>query len=350
MKRLMVLILCLSLISAWLIPIDAKAMEPASDTIYRGIDVSEWQGSIDFRKVADSGIKVVYIRASLGSNYVDPQFEANYRKAKAAGLSVGFYHYVTARSRVQAEYEANFFVNTIRGKTFECRPAMDFEDLSGLSENEIRTISSAFLTTLERSGGKGAVLYSDAYNAANTFSGSLTRYPLWVAQYGVSRPSDTNWDKWSGWQYSDEGRIPGINGYVDLDRFTDGVFLDRSGSITTRRTEPKAARCYLKYRVKAGDTLWSIANLYHTTVSALVSANRIQNPNRIYVGQELRIPCHAGKPQVTHPLLSYRVRPGDYLGKIAAKYGTTVRTLVSINGIKNPNLIYVGERLWIPLK
>lgn len=347
MKRFFLFFVSLILLTG-LIPMTVSATRPSSSRQYRGMDVSEWQGTIDFNRVARSGIKVVYIRSSLGNNYVDRQFETNYRKARAAGLSVGFYHYVTARSAKQAAYQADFFVNTIRGKSFDCRLAMDFENLGGLTEGEIRRIGASFLETVEKSSGKGSVLYSDLFNATRTFSGSFTKYPLWIAQYGVARPANTNWEEWVGWQYSDEGRIAGINGYVDLDRFTDGIFLERSGQITTEQREPEAVEETLTYRVRPGDTVWGIASLYHTTVPAIVKANRLSNANRIYVGEQLRIPVE--KQDVSPVLHSYPVRKGDYLGKIAAKYGTSVRRLVQLNKIAKPDSIYVGERYWIPVR
>ena len=72
------------------------AITPISEPKYRGIDVSDWQGYIDYRKVKESGIEVVYIKASQGSNIKDPYFDINYENAKANGLKVGFYHFLTA--------------------------------------------------------------------------------------------------------------------------------------------------------------------------------------------------------------------------------------------------------------
>ena len=72
------------------------AITQASDTLYNGIDVSDWQGYIDYSQVKNSGIDIVYIKASQGTTIIDSYFEANYTNAKANGLKVGFYHYVTA--------------------------------------------------------------------------------------------------------------------------------------------------------------------------------------------------------------------------------------------------------------
>jgi GH25 family lysozyme M1 (1,4-beta-N-acetylmuramidase) len=71
-------------------------MTPTSDFQYLGIDVSDWQGYIDYSQVKESGIDIVYIKASQGSNIIDPYFEINYKNAKANGLKVGFYHFLTA--------------------------------------------------------------------------------------------------------------------------------------------------------------------------------------------------------------------------------------------------------------
>lgn len=72
------------------------AITPSAEPRYQGIDVSDWQGYIDYRQVRESGIEVVYIKASQGSNIKDPYFDINYENAKANGLKVGFYHFLTA--------------------------------------------------------------------------------------------------------------------------------------------------------------------------------------------------------------------------------------------------------------
>lgn len=74
------------------------AFSPSSNIIYQGIDVSRWQGNINFSLVKKSGISIVYIKSSEGRSYIDPYFEKNYSESKANGLKVGFYHYVTAKS------------------------------------------------------------------------------------------------------------------------------------------------------------------------------------------------------------------------------------------------------------
>lgn len=120
---------CLLVIS---ICIPIFAFPPSSDDIYEGIDVSDWQGNINFSEVKRSGIDIVYIRASEGTNYVDSYFRDNYKEAKENGLKVGFYHFLTATNIEEAKEEARFFVSTIKGTNPDCKLAMDFEIFDGL--------------------------------------------------------------------------------------------------------------------------------------------------------------------------------------------------------------------------
>jgi len=106
------------------------------------------------------------------------------------------------------------------------------------------------------------------------------------------------------------------------------------------------------YVMQPGDTLAKIAYRYGTTVSALVEANNIANPNVIYVGQVLTLPgcttTPAPTPTPPPATTSYVVQPGDTLGKIAQQFGTTVSELTALNNISNPNLIYAGQVLLVP--
>ena len=263
----------------------AQALGPVPGEVYRGIDVSVYQGDIDFQQVKESGVEVVYIRAGEGSDYTDPYLASNAEKAEAAGLRYGFYLYVTARSEAQAREQAAFFAGLIQGKGYHCRPAMDFEDFSGLSAQEVNAIGLAFLEELEARTGVRPVLYSNAYAADRVWGRALGAYPLWAADYGPTEPDVTSghWSGWAGFQYADDGRVPGIRGKVDLDRFTEAVFIDSADP----EPQPEPGETYT---VRRGDTLWAIARRYGTTVTALAQANGILDPDRIYPGQVLRIP------------------------------------------------------------
>ncbi|WP_343208937.1 GH25 family lysozyme [Anaerolentibacter hominis] len=303
----------------------------------RGIDVSSWQGKINFARVARAGIKVVYIRSSLGSDYTDPQFRRNYKEAKKHGLKVGFYHFVTARSKEQARAQARFFVSVLRETDPDCALAMDFESFGTLNRREINEIAEEFIKTAGNLSKKSMAVYSDQYNAAHTFDETLTKYPLWIAQYGVRRPSsDIRWKDWAGWQYSDKGRIDGIGGEnVDLDWFKDQIYLreEEKGKL------PSKKKHVVYYVVKSGDTLSRIAAKYHTTVAKIAKENHLSNPNLIYPGTILKIPVKKVRRRY------YRVKSGDTIWGIARKLGVSEARLTGINKIKNPDLIYPGQRL-----
>lgn len=330
----------LSIMMIILLPgLSVQALEADSDTIYDGIDVSEFQGDIDFQEVSNDGIDVVYIRAGEGSDFTDPYFRQNAERAREANLHYGFYLYVTARNTEEALSQAQFFADLIESEEYTARPAMDFEEYSGLSRSQLNAIAISFLEELERLTGVRPMIYSDAYAASDIWEESLGAYPLWVANYFVSEPDVTSdiWDGWSGFQYSDEGRINGIQGDVDLDRFTDTVLL----ADDENPSEPQEPDNYIDYTVRSGDTLYAIARRYNTTIEAIVELNNIANPNLIYTGEVLRIP-------VEGDYTSYTVVSGDTLSAIARRYGTTVSAIVEANNIANPNRIYIGEVLRIP--
>ncbi len=209
------------------------------DRKIEGIDVSHWEGTIDFAKIRRAGIRFVYIKASEGESGIDPDFERNYREAENQRLKVGFYHYLTARSAEEGRNQARHFAEVIRGKRYQGCPVMDFESFGVLTRENINVISLAFLRELQERTGKRVAVYSDASNAADVFDDRLSEYPLWIAQYGVSRPDMQNsWERWSGWQYTDRGRVPGIRGWVDRDYFTEDILVDRSVVLRDRENCP----------------------------------------------------------------------------------------------------------------
>jgi lysozyme len=320
-----------------------SAISADTDEVFSGIDVSVYQGDIDFEQVKNSGIEVVYIRAGYGFSVTDPKFEENYTNATKAGLKCGAYYFVTARNTEQAYLQATRFAELISGKTFAARPAMDFEEFGSLGKNGINIVGLAFMQKLRELTGIVPILYTDAYNASETWDWNFAQFPLWVADYSAEEPYVTSniWQSYAGFQYSDRGEIPGIYGNVDLDRFTSSVFLNGANEVTPTKS-PDAIR----YTVKRGDTLWGIAKKFGVTVSAVVNANNIRNPNLIYVGEVFIIPHMTSAESFGYTL--YTVRRGDTLWGISRNFGTSINSIVTLNGIENPNLIYAGEVFKIP--
>ena len=340
-----VLLACIAaLVFAALVP--ARAIPPSGGRQYRGIDISEFQGEIDFEEVRRSGIEAVYIRVGAGE-YTDEYFAENYERAKAAGLKIGFYHYVTARSVDEGRRQARFFASLAAGREPDMRLAMDFEYFGSLSVSQINAISEAYLDELTALTKREAVIYSDLSNARNIFSRALAeKYPLWAAQYGADEPSaNGKWREWVGFQYTDEGRVGGIYGNVDRNIFTEGIFLSDSGRIDGEKRTPVRARTRtLTVEVRAGDTLWAIAREYGTTVEAIARENRIVDPNRIFAGERLRItlPARGSGEEI------YNVRRGDTTISIAGKFGVTLSALEDRNGLERGETIYAGDKLSIP--
>ncbi len=317
-KKCLALLLCL----LTLLP-SAMALE--------GIDVSVYQGNIDFAAVRDSGIQVVYIRSSYGSRGVDGRFRQNRDGARAAGLPFGLYHYMNATDPAGARREAEHFAQLLQEQEYQCRPVLDFEGHRELSTEEATAAALAFLERVEELTGHRPMIYADHSTASAQLGAAVAEYPLWLAQWGVREPSlhGTHWTEWTGWQYTNQGLVSGITGYVDRDRFTDGVLL-----ATGETTFP--------YTVRRGDTLWALSRRFGTTVEKLVELNHIPNPNLIYVNQILQIPGEAPTYR------TYTVRPGDTLWGISRMYGVTVNQIAELNGIRNPNLIYPGQVFQIP--
>ncbi len=310
---------------------------------FRGIDVSAYQGAINFKELASSGCNYLYIRAGEGGNTVDSRFEENYQGAKSESLHYGFYYYVTAKNTSEAESQAEHFASLIAEIPYTLRPAMDFEEFSDITIAESNEIALTFLKTLEELTSVTPVLYSDADNVKTRWSSELSPYPLWVADYAhlaepenYVLPENDVWTEWSGYQYTDSATITGIQGNVDGDLFTSGLMIEKNSETTS--TETTGNETFFTYTVKKGNTLWGISKTFQTTVDILAETNDIANENLLYVGEILKIPMKQ----------SYTVESGDTLTKIALKFDTTVDVLAEVNEIQHINLIYVGEILYIP--
>ncbi len=117
MKKKVRLTFIITMLNILLININVShAINASSDIRYQGIDVSDWQGYINYAEVKADGIDVVYIKSSQGNNIKDPYFDINYENAKNNGLKVGFYHFLTATNTQEAEQEARFFSSVISRK------------------------------------------------------------------------------------------------------------------------------------------------------------------------------------------------------------------------------------------
>lgn len=188
------------------------------------IDVSAYQGNIDWEKVKEDGIEHAIIRigfrsAEGGEITGDSYYKKNIREARNAGIKRGVYFFSQAVTIDEAIEEAKYVLRHIRGKNIELPVAFDMEHISGgdrisgLSIKEKTEITDAFCETIEKHGHEAVVYGNPTWLNRNLQLEYLTEYKLWLAHYTY----DTDFDKeFSMYQYTDRGRVAGIKGNVDL--------------------------------------------------------------------------------------------------------------------------------------
>lgn len=188
-----------------------------------GIDVSKWNGSIDWNAVRNSGVSYVIIRcgyrgSSTGALIEDPKFVSNIKGAKAAGLKVGVYFFSQAVNEVEAVEEASMAINLVKGYGLNYPIFLDVEASGGRGDTinaATRTaVCRAFCATVQDSGYSAGIYANKTWLTSYINTGSLTGYKIWLAQYAAS-PSYTA-TRYDMWQYSSTGRISGISGNVDM--------------------------------------------------------------------------------------------------------------------------------------
>lgn len=185
----------------------------------KGIDISHWQGQIDWAAVKAAGVEFAILKAG-GSDagfYSDNTFEKNYAAAKAVGMPVGAYYFVGAgcTSRADGVADANRFIKIISGKTFEYPVYIDLEATSAADKAGATQACIGFCRTMEAAGYFAGIYASDIGGFKDRLDiGQLGDFDKWVARYG-SKPSYVT--EYGMWQSSDSGNVNGISGNVDQD-------------------------------------------------------------------------------------------------------------------------------------
>ncbi len=188
-----------------------------------GIDVSKWNGNIDWNAVKNSGVSYAIIRcgyrgSSTGALIEDPKFRSNIKGAKAAGLKVGVYFFSQAVNEVEAVEEASMALSLASGYGLNYPIFLDVESSGGRGDGiskETRTaVCKAFCSTVQNSGVSAGIYANKTWFTEKINTGSLTGYKIWLAQY-ASAPTYTA-TRYDMWQYSSKGKVSGINGNVDM--------------------------------------------------------------------------------------------------------------------------------------
>ncbi|WP_288638813.1 LysM peptidoglycan-binding domain-containing protein [uncultured Lentilactobacillus sp.] len=310
------------------------------------IDVSSYQEDTKefFQAAKNQGARGVVVKLTEGSedgsNYVNPKAANQIRNALAVGLPVSCYHFARYTSVPDAQNEARFFVKIARQMGM-------YDDTLMISDAEVHSAADyqaatlAFLQEVEALGYKRTGVYSmkSFFTGGILNSQGFGNRPKWVAGYSVT---SLGIDNAAAWQFTDNG-IMGIDTSYD---FTGAFTTNGNGGSVPTVEVPKPQPVQHvghpatgTYTVQPGDTLSGIAAKFGTTYQTLAAINGIGDPNRIWPGQVLKVTGKASSQN------TYYVQAGDTLSGIAAKFGTTVSALVQANGISNPNVIYVGQKI-----
>ncbi|HJV47318.1 MAG TPA: glycoside hydrolase family 25 protein [Bacillota bacterium] len=203
----------------------AFAMQEKSSANSKGIDVSHYEGEVDWEKVKSSGVDFAYTKATEGNTIIDQYLKRNVEQARDNNILIGAFH--TARptspfNPSEAVSQASFFASTLYnevGDYGDIMPVLDLEFNSGLTASELAQWTRIFLDTTKKITHKEVILYTGIWflqengNLKNQFSD----VPLWISYYKDNTPPDiAGWNRWLIWQYTDKGSMEGVGSNTDL--------------------------------------------------------------------------------------------------------------------------------------
>ena len=203
--------------------IEARVCASGETTL--GIDVSYYQGVIDWNAVRNAGIKFAFVRVSDGNAFSDPKFTANWNGARQAGIIRGAYQFFRPNQNVTAQ--ADKMIAAIG--TYEpgdLPPVVDVEATGGLSATAIQSRLRTWVDRVKNALGVTPIIYTGKYFWRDEVGApaSFAPNPLWIAQYTSLCPDIPGpWQRWTFWQYTDSGHVAGISGNVDMNRFNGSL-------------------------------------------------------------------------------------------------------------------------------
>ncbi len=197
----------------------SKTPVESRGTLIQGIDVSHHQGKIDWNEVQkhNPDLLFVYVKSTEGKTLIDPMFLVNAKGASAQGFKIGAFHYFRMTSSPKEQFR-NFKEQMDRVR-LDLIPMVDVEEADGMSRKEVQKNLKVLLELLEKEYGKKPMIYGTnrSYNAL--CAPEFNDYPLYIGRYGKNKPVVTGPSHYTIWQYTDKGRIQGIQKQVDLCRF-----------------------------------------------------------------------------------------------------------------------------------
>ena len=312
------------------------------------IDVSEHQGNIDWEKVKNAGVVGAMIRTGYGvkdPNQIDKWFYNNLSGCQNVGMPYGFYHYSYAVDVAGAEQEADFCLELIAGSNPQYPVAFDMEEnrQAALGKTVCTDMAIAFCNKI-RAAGYQPMLYTNLNWATNYIDMSQidnAGIRVWIAQYNTTLDYKGNYFLW---QYTSSGRVAGIPANVDLNYLGSdaGEITPSQPPVTDNNT----------YTVKAGDTLWDIAQSQlgnGSRYKEIMTLNGLTS-DIIQPGQVLKLPVGGASNAGSDTTKTYTVKTGDTLWDIAQTLlgnGARYKEIVSLNNLHS-SIIYPGQVLKIP--
>ena len=198
-----------------------------ASTKYNGIDVSKHNGKINWERVAaDQKIQFVYIKATEGASLVDKTYRRNITEARKNGLLVGSYHFFTSYKSPEEQYKN--FKNHVKKGEQDLLPMVDVEEAGNryAKREVLQQRLWTFMNLVKADYGEYPVLYSQYKFYNDLLAPDFNKCIIFIARYGKAAPALKSGGKYNIWQYTERGKIDGIKGPVDLDRFENGTTLD----------------------------------------------------------------------------------------------------------------------------
>lgn len=348
----------------------------------KGIDVSEFQGSINWDKVKADGIEIAILKLAniydYDANYKDSKFETNYKECKSKGIKVGIYIYNYCNTVETLKKGLKWAIDKLNGKELDLPIYLDMEDkdIQGETKETLTNQCNEFASLIKNAGYQAGI-YANINWLKNELSPSKFDKDLsiWVAQYYKECQYTGKYDIW---QYASNGKVNGISGNCDMNYIynTDIIRKSSSTETTGKKSVDELAQEVIDGKwgdgedrksklEKAGYDYNAVQNRVNEILKEKDNKKSVTEVAKDVIngkygnGEERKKKLEAEgydydtvQAKVNQLLgvnvtKTYTVKSGDTLSAIASKYNTTVAKLVKDNNIANANLIYVGQKLVI---
>lgn len=194
--------------------------EKAVNSYLNGIDVSHYQGKIDWMEVQKSGVSFAYIKATEGTNYTDPRLISNYQTIKKTDLLFAMYHFFEPTR--DSEEQAHHFLAKTRDMKTLLPPVLDIEVSHGQSKKDIVNGAKKWLSIVEKETGCQPLIYTNKSYLTRYLGSNFREYSLWISEYSGKLKLNKG-TSWSFWQHTQKAKIGGIDGNLDSNYFNGNI-------------------------------------------------------------------------------------------------------------------------------